>query len=286
MRPPVFAIRPEDAAELDLDSPAAVPRARRRYRGTLALLVAALLIGASLGAVTRTLTAGTPPPPLPQAILTFGGAHLDGDTVATLRVTVHNSAATAVTVTAFEADGIRTGRVTERVRTTVEPHTTAAVLVPVAADCSRTLVFTALKAQLRLADGGVVPAVPDRTLASAGGLCRQLRAALPNGWWDPWAGVTLRPVGPHLELTLPPLDPGGSVAGVWVGKTLLSYATAAEPVGNRYKPILLVQPRNCVVANGDRVPTGLNILLTGRGGLRNRYVVVGPDLARWLMQRC
>jgi hypothetical protein len=110
--PPVFALRPDEAAELDLDSPAVVPRARRRRRGTLALFVAALLVGAGLGAVTRTLTAGTPPPPLPQANLAFGGAHLDGDTVATLRVTVHNGADTAVTVTAFEADGIRAGRVT------------------------------------------------------------------------------------------------------------------------------------------------------------------------------
>ena len=71
-----------------------------------------------------------------------------------------------------------------------------------------------------------------------------------------------------------------------MGKSLLSYAEAAEPVGNRYKPILLEQPRQCSIANGDRVPTGLNILLIGKDGLRNRYVVVGPDLARWLLQRC
>ena len=47
------------------------------------------------------------------------------------------------------ADGIRTGRVIEPVRATVAPHSTAAVLVPVAADCSRTLVFTELKARLQ-----------------------------------------------------------------------------------------------------------------------------------------
>ena len=283
---PVFALRQDDGPELDLDSPAVAPGVRRRHRGLLALLVAGLLLGAGAGAVTRTLTAGTPPPPLPQANLAFAEAHLDGDTIATLRLTVHNSAATAVTVTEFEADGIRTERITAPVRRTVAPHSTAAFLVPVAADCSRTLVFKALKAQLRLSDGTAVPAVAQRTLTSAGGLCRQVRAALPDGWWDPWAGVTLRPVGEYLELTLPPLNPGASLAGVWVGKTLLAYLHAAEPVGNRYKPILLVPPRDCVIANGERLPTGVRILLTGEGGLRNRYVVIGPDLARWLLKRC
>ena len=283
---PVFALRQDDGPELDLDSPAVAPGGRRRHRGLLALLVAGLLLGAGAGAVTRTLTAGTPPPPLPQANLAFAEAHLDGDTIATLRLTVHNSAATAVTVTEFEADGIRTERITAPVRKTVAPDSTAAFLVPVAADCSRTLVFKALQARLRMSDGTVVPAVPERALGSAGGLCRQLRAALPDGWWDPWAGVTLRPVGGYLELTLPPLDPSASLAGVWVGKTILAYAAPAEPVGNRYKPILLVPPRDCVIANGERLPTGIRVLLTGDGGLRNRYVVIGPELARWLLQRC
>jgi hypothetical protein len=85
---------------------------------------------------------------------------------------------------------------------------------------------------------------------------------------------------------MPPLDPGASLAGVWVGPKLLDYTEAAQPVGNTYKPILLVPPRDCVVTNGARAPTGLSILLTGRTGLRNRYVVIGPDLARWVMRRC
>jgi hypothetical protein len=284
--PPVFALQPGSGAELDLDSPTAHHAAGRRWRGPVALLVAVVLIGASIGAVTRTLTAGTPPPALPQAELGFAEAHLDGDTVATLRVTVHNSSAAAVTVTSFEAEGIHTERVTAAVGRQVPPHATTAILVPVSADCTRSLIFTDLNAVLHLGDGTTVRAVPDRDLASAGGLCRQLRAALPDGWWDLWSGVTVRPVGDNLELTMPALEPGASLAGVWIGQTLLAYAAAAEPVGDVYKPIQLLPPDRCIVASGDRVPTGLRILLTGEGGLRNRYVVLGPDLARWIMRRC
>jgi hypothetical protein len=286
MTPPVFTLNPEPGAELDLDTPVTGPRRQRRWRGPLALFVAVVLVGASAGAVTRTLTAGTPPPPPPQAELSFATAHLAGDTVASLRLTVHNFGGSAITVTALEAEGIRDGRVTAAVDGTVPAGQTAAFLVPVDADCTRSLIFTSLEAQVRLADGETVPAVPDRVLASAGGLCRQLRAALPDGWWDPLPGVTGRVVGDRLELTLPPLDPGVKLAGVWVGQTLLATESPPVLVGTSYPSIRLLPPAGCPVATGDRVPTGVKILTTGNQRLRSRYSVIGPDLARWLLRGC
>jgi hypothetical protein len=273
-------------AELDLDSPVADRAARRRWRGPLALLVTAVLVGAAAGAVTRTLTANPPPPAPPQAELGFAEGHLDGGTVATLRLTVHNSASNPVTVTGFEADGVRAERVTQQVRRIVPGGETVMLLVPVTADCTRTLIFTPLEAVVRFADGGTVPAVPDRSLASAGGLCRQLRAELPDGWWDPWAGATARPVGDDLQVTLPPLDPGATIVGVWAGQAILSYTGPPAPAPDGSLSLVLAPPRHCVVSPGDRVPTGLRVLLTrgGENGLRMRHTPLGPEVARWLLR--
>jgi hypothetical protein len=283
--PPVFDLT-QRSAELDLDVPATGYRPRRAWRVPLVAAIAALLVSAAAGAAIRTLTAGSPPLALPQAELAFVEAHLDGETVATLRVTVHNAARAPVRVTSFEAEGIRDGHLSVPVDQVVPAEGTIAVRVSVSADCSRSINAKPLRAQLRFADGGTVTAVPSRDLVSAGGLCRQVRGAMPDGWLDPWPGVTIEPAGENLVLTMPPLEPGASLAGVWVGKTLLGYARAPEPVGDSYRPIVLVPPVVCLLDEESRMPTGLRILLTGHGGLRDRYVVVGPDLARWLMRRC
>ena len=284
MTPPIVDLR--RGAELDLDAPpATVPRGRR-WRGPAVALVAALLVSAGVGATLRTLTADPPPPALPQAELAFVEAHLDGNTVATLGVTVHNAGTAPVTVTSFEAEGIRPGRLSQPLDVTVQPEGTTSVRISVTADCRRSLDASPLHARLHMTDGTTVTAVPSRELASAGGLCRQVRAALPDGWWDPWTGVSVELDGDDLRLTLPRLDPGASLAGVWVGKTLLAYAAAPEPAGGTYRPITLVPPEGCILDTESRLPTGLRILLTGRSGLRDRYVVVGPSLARWLLYHC
>jgi hypothetical protein len=286
--PPVSALHPAPDAELDLDVAPVDPRPRGHWRAALALFLVAVLVGAASGAVLRTLTAGTPPPALPQAELGFVEGHLDGGTIATLRLTIRNGSPVPVAIDRFEAAGIRTDRVTVPVRRTVPGRGTTAMLLPVNVDCTRTLVFSALEARVILGDGTAVPAVTARRLAAAGGLCRQLRGELPEGWWDPWSGVTHRMVGDNLELTLPPVDPGVGLAGVWVGDTLLATVPPRVVlVGNRYPPFQLMPPDHCVLGDGARMPTGVRILLAGgTRGLRTRYVVIGPDLARWLLRRC
>jgi hypothetical protein len=281
--PPVTA---PTGAELDLDNPPERARPRYRWRGPLAVAVAAVLVGAAAGAAVRAATAGTPPPALPQAEISFVEAHLDGSAVVTVRLTVHNSAPAPVVVSDFVAGGVATTQVTEHVNRPVPGHGTTSILASMTADCSRTLVFTPLKAQLRLGDGAVVDAVPQRELASAGGLCRLVRSELPDGWWDPWPQVTVRPVGEYLEVTMPALDAGASLAGIFAGQTIFAYVRAPEPLGNGYKPIYLLPPKGCVLSDTRRMPTGLKFLLTGTGGLRTRYVPVGPELARWLLRRC
>jgi hypothetical protein len=273
-------------AELDLDAPATTAARRQRWRGPAVAAVAALLVSGAVGATLRTLTAAAPPPALPQAALTFVEAHLDGDTMATLGVTVHNAGQAPVTVASFEADGVRPGHLSHALGVTVPPEGTTTMRVTVVADCRRSIDVSPLRTQIRLADGTSVTAVPSHELKSAGGLCRRVRAELPDGWWDPWLGVTVEPDGENMRLTLPALDPGASLAGVWVGKTLLGYKTPPEPVGNTYRPLTLLPPSQCLLADEPRLPTGLRILLTGRSGLRDRYVVVGPSLARWLLHRC
>jgi hypothetical protein len=280
--PPVIA---PTGAELDLDVPPLGARRRRRWFWPFAVVLTVVLVGAATGAALRTVTAGALPPTLPQAELGYVEAHLDGSTTATLRLTVHNPAESPVLVSDVVATGIAEGRISEPVRRTVEGGETAAVLFTVTADCNRSLTFTALDVQVRLADGTTVDAVPTRALASAGGLCRLMRAQLPDGWWDPWPEATARPVGDNLELTLPPLEPGRKLAGIWAGGTILDYGSP-ELVGTAYPAITLKPPNGCVLDQARRMPTGLKVLLTGTDGLRTRYVVVGPELARWLLRRC
>jgi len=286
MTPPIVDLT-RRGAELDLDSPASSGPRRQRWRGPAIATVAALLIGAGAGAALRTLTADAPPPVLPQAVLGFVEAHLDGDTVATLGVTVHNAGRAPVTVASFEADGIRAGHLSQPLHVTVPAGGTTTMRVTVAADCRKSIDATPMRAQLRMADGTTTTAVSSRQLGSAGGLCRQVRAALPDGWWDPWPGVKVEVAGDNLRLTLPPLGEGAILSGVWVGKTILTYPDPPEVVGDRYPPITLLGPTDCVLNGEPRVPTGLRILIAGTpSGLQDRYVVVGPDLARWLLRRC
>jgi hypothetical protein len=285
MTPPIVDLT-RRGPELDLDAPAQTAPGRRRWRGPAIAVVAALLVGAAVGATLRTLTAAPPPPALPQAELAFVEAHLDGGTMATLGVTVHNAGTAPVTVASFEADGVRPGHLSHALDVTVPAEGTTTTRVTVAADCRRSINASPLRVQLRMTDGTSVTAVPSRRLDSAGGLCRQVRAELPDGWWDPWPEVTVEPDGESMRVTLPTLEPGTKLAGVWVGRTLLGYTPAAEPVAGTNPPIMLVLPDKCVLADEPRLPTGLRILLTSRSGLRDRYVVVGPTLARWLLRRC
>jgi len=286
MTPPIVDLT-RRGAELDLDSPASGGPRRQRWRGPAIATVAALLIGAGAGATLRTLTADAPPPVLPQAELSFVEAHLDGDTKATLGVTVHNAGRLAVTVASFEADGIHAGHVSQPLHVNVPSEGTSTVRITVDADCRKSIDATPLHAQLRMTDGTTTTAVPSRQLGSAGGLCRQVRAALPDGWWDPWPGVKVEVSGETLRLTLPPLGPGAILSGVWVGQTILTYPNPPKLVGDRYLPITFAAPGDCILDGERRLPTGLRILIAGTPtGLQDRYVVVGPDLARWLLRRC
>ena len=271
-------------AELDLDAPAStVPR--QRWRGPAIAMVAALLVGAGGGATLRTLTADPPPPVLPQVELGFVEAHLDGDTVATLGVTVHNAGRTPVTVASFEADGVHPGHLSQPLHVTVPSGGTSTMRVTVTADCRKSIDASPLAAEVRMTDGTTATAVPSRQLASAGGLCRQVRGALPDGWWDPWPGVKVEVTEAKLILTLPPLGDGANLSGVWAGKTILTYQERPELVGDRYPPITLLPPDVCLPE--PRLPTGLRILVAGTpSGLLDRYVVVGPTLARWLLRYC
>ena len=286
MTPPIAGLT-RRGAELDLDAPATNAPRRQRWRAPAIAMVAALLVSAAVGATLRTITADAPPPVLPQAELAFIEAHLDGNTVATLGLTVHNGGVTPVTVASFEADGVHSGHLSRRLDVTVPAKGMTAIRVSVTADCRRSIDASPLRAQVGMADGTTVTAVPSRELGSAGGLCRQVRAALPDGWWDPWEGVTVAPDGENLRLTLPALEPGAILSGVWVGKTIFAQQSLPVLVGNRYQPITLLPPPDCILDAEPRLPTGLHILIAnGKSGLRDRYVVVGPALARWLLRRC
>lgn len=285
MTPPIVDLT-RRGAELDLDAPAQSAPRRQRWRGPAVAVVAALLVGAAVGATLRTMTAAPPPPAIPQAELAFLEAHLDGDTMATLGVTVHNAGTAPVTVASFEADGVRPGHVSHALGVAVPPEGTTTMRVTVTADCRRSIDASPLRVQLRMTDGTSVTPVQSRQLDSAGGLCRQVRAELPDGWWDPWPEVAVVPAGESMRVTLPTLEPGTKLAGVWVGKTLLGYTPVPPPVAGAHPPIMLALPDKCVLDDEPRLPTGLRILLTSPGGLRDRYVVVGPALAHWLLSRC
>jgi hypothetical protein len=131
-----------------------------------------------------------------------------------------------------------------------------------------------------------VTALQIGTAGVRGGLCSTADATLPGGWLEQARAVTWS-IGAgrvvHVSIEDLPLDVT-DVISAQAGAVLLPLPDAPVPVsaGDAALDLGVPTPGCRDTAAASVVPTGLQLLVHGRDGVRYSYVPVGIALADWL----
>jgi hypothetical protein len=296
--------------DLDLDSPAA--EAPPATAGAGFLLLAVLLIALAAGALLGAVLAPPVPPQYPSvARLSARDVYVDpatdasqaaregslvGRPVLIARLLVDNPGRSRAVFTALVLDGVARQRITQPLALRVAPGGSAFADVIVRPQCSGTRPSTPPAARLltRSEPSGSVPVSLSRGLNVVGGFCTLFDTRLPNGWRFPRQALDSRLEGLDLVVTVPDLSADGLsgivvdgllLPTVFVSDQLLSSSALLRPGENTV--LRLRGPPPCTQSDGtEPIPTTVRLLADSDGGVQQRLVIIGPELARWLRLTC
>jgi hypothetical protein len=303
--------------ELDLDSPPYAAPTGGRFTAAMVLVAALGLCGLGAGTLVGSALTGSGAARYPPAAaLSTRDLYIDagspttpgasgpqlGDArvaqpVIVVRLQVDNPASAEVRTTELVLDGITRVRNTVPLNLRIPGHGSAAVDVTMHPDCVDPRPSTVVRARLSLAGSGEVTAVPVTMadgLSQPGGLCSLVEVELPHGWGSPLLARAARRQGLDLQVTLEDLS-SAELAGIMIGDQLLptvfvgdQLLTSTARVHRGQPTVLRLKgPPPCIQASGTGpIPTTLRLLASAGGGVQQRLVVAGPELARWLQLEC
>jgi hypothetical protein len=297
--------------DLDADPPGVVVRRREPVR--LAVVTAAVVVGALGGAALASLSRPSlPPAPSPTvAVITLDTVVLDPVPSAVLALRVDNLGQARQLVRDVHVSG---GDVADAVVAVGQElpaggGVDARVVVPLRCDVTPAPGADRISAMVRIAaadaGGGVVPgaggsatshqpatgtvdvrAVGVGRAAQLGGMCAAADAVLPGGWRSPAHVAAQRLDGDELDLAVTGL-PADATRIVWIDADgiLLPQSRLDPGIRAGTARLRVPPPAPGCRDTGVRpvVPTGLQLHLEGPGGLRSAYAPVGAVVAQWLM---
>jgi hypothetical protein len=282
---------------IDLDAdPPRQPGARRpsRFR---TLLVAVCVLAALGGASLRSAEV-TPAPTPPQVVVTLAlrAVTLDPQPRAVLELALSNHGEEPVLADAVALSGGGLYAARAQIGQRLLPRSSGGLAsMIVALRCGpgeRAAEPVVARVELRgtardpASGGTTVTAIPVGRAADAGGLCAAAEISLPQGWRDLARATSWSLADGQLKLAVAdlPTDVTALVA-VWSDGLLLPLPGGPSPVRDRSVQLTIGRPQPGCRDAGTRpvVPTGFQLLVQGREGMRYSYVPVGAAVADWLM---